>query len=109
MASLDYDKEIINKWNKMVSKRKDTIKTRSSRPQLTNVQIREDVEVFRMLNKVNLNICLQCYGGANTSVTNDVSILHYVQNIPEYLFRGVEDSIKCTKKVYSTYNAAIIT
>ena len=31
-------------------------------------------------------------------MTNDASILHYVQNILEYLIGGIGTSINCTKK-----------
>ena len=41
--SLDYESSLINKWDNLIGKQHEIIKTRSSMPQLTDVQIREDV------------------------------------------------------------------
>ena len=96
--SLSYNKIFIDKWNELVHKSKGYTKSRSSKPLLTEAQIREEVKIVRMLNRVDTNIRVQCDGEANTSVTNDVTILHYKQDIPEYSIGGIGDGIKCTMK-----------
>lgn len=73
-------------------------KNNPNKPSLTEEQIREDVEVIQMINRRNKNIRLQCNGGANILCTNDLNIMHHVQNIPDYYIGGICNGIKCTKK-----------
>ena len=98
LNNTSYVQGVIDKWVKMTRNNKGYTKARSSKPLLTEAQIREDVDIIRMINRGNKNIRLQCDGGANTSVTNDETILHHIQDIPDYSIGGIGDGINCTKK-----------
>ena len=67
-------------------------------------QLRKDIEVIRLIKKGPINIHLQYNGSDNISVTNEITILHHVQDIIDHLISGVGKGITCTKKEYFIYN-----
>ena len=57
-----------------------------------------DKKVTSMILNINIHIQFQCDGGANTSITNDYTILHHIVDIEPYLIVGIGAGITCTKK-----------
>ena len=98
-----YTKLISQRWDELIGKSKKeskqlNTKSSSSTFAYTVDEIMEDNMVTNMVLNINVHIRFQCDGGANTSVTNDHSILHHVVDIQPYLIGGIGAGITCTKK-----------
>jgi len=98
MTTLSHDKEVIDKWNDKIGQHKSYAKTRSSRTLWTESQLREDVEVVRLITRGPVNMRLKYDGGTNISVTNDITILYHAQDITDHFISGICKGIKTTKK-----------
>ena len=62
-------------------------------------EIRQDIELVHMTNRSNrVQLDIQSDGGANISVTNNVSLLHHVAEILNHDIGGIGSGITCTHK-----------
>ena len=99
-----YSQLILQQWDELIAK--------ISRKQLTPLNTKlssrsfaytideliENKQMIDTILNVNVLICVQCDGGANTSVTNDHPIMHHVVDIKLYSISGIGSGIICTKK-----------
>jgi len=98
-----YSKLISEQWDEIIGKTKHptytpkNVKVSTSTFAPTLDEIREDIELINTISK-KIRIKFQCEGGANTSVTNNLSILHHIIDVPSKLIRGIGEGIICTKR-----------
>ena len=70
------------------------------KPTPTPAEIIEYIEVINMMSMAitRVHLHIQSNGGANTSITNDITNLHHTTKIVPYKIGGIRSGITCTHK-----------